>query len=445
MDGQWLGWVGGSCAEPVARKAARAAMADGRCRLIQLSNDTSEPPRAGLERVPMSCYSGGTLELYVEPHLPEPELVVFGASPVAREVARLGAFLHYRVTCVVPLEAEAEGEAAGLEGVARAGEASEVELSEPSRAFVVVAGHGRGELTALRWASERDVAYVGLVASARRASSVRERLEEQGVGSEFARGIDAPAGVDLQAKTPQEIALSVLAGIVRRRRSATADAGGAPGERDEASVATSLHSTPPVAPSASFAAVVLAAGLSSRMGDRNKLLLPVSGQPLIRRTVASVLQGGFSEVVVVLGHQAEEVERALSSLGVRTVYNPDFGRGQVSSVRAGLAALRPVDAVAVCLGDQPLLTPSDLSRLRSAYAERAAGDVLVPTHGGVRGNPVVLSWQATRETLEGGANFGCRQLMDEHAHRVSFWDSQCERFVRDVDRPSDYDRLGAGP
>ena len=84
--GEWLGWVGGSCAEPTARRAAAQALRDGECRLIHLTNDETEFVRPGVEVVAMTCHSGGSLEIYVEPHLSEPVLVVFGRSPIARSV-----------------------------------------------------------------------------------------------------------------------------------------------------------------------------------------------------------------------------------------------------------------------------------------------------------------------------------------------------------------------
>lgn len=189
-------------------------------------------------------------------------------------------------------------------------------------------------------------------------------------------------------------------------------------------------------------AVVLAAGLSRRMGAQNKLLLPVEGKAMIARVLESVLGAGFGEVVVVLGHDAEAVRRALAPLGVRCVYNERFESGQVSSVRAGLAALeQSADAVMICLGDQPLLTTADLRELQDAYARRPSGSILIPTRAGQRGNPVIIDWQSVRDTLERGLNFGCRHFIDENPERVYRWPAPSDHFVRDVDEPADYQTL----
>ena len=469
-QGEWLGWIGGSCAEPAARRAARQAFLDGQSRLLHLTNDEGHLARSGVELAAMSCYSGGSLEIYVEPHLPEPCLLVFGRSPVAEALCQLGAVMGYRVT-PVDLRAGASAAEATLRSL--------TELPEPvkSSTFAVVASHGHFDVEALEWALRRELAYVGLVSSRRRWPAVLGRLGQLGLG-EAAGRVRVPAGLDLGATRPEEVALSVLSEIVAERRGgalrarepAASAAGAAVAVSASASEAESccaVSAAPPGAvqplpsrlqpqrsgvapaqPLASreprFAAVVLAAGLSRRMGAPNKLLLPVDNEPLIRRAVRTVLHTGFEEIVVVLGHEAEAVKSALEPLGVRTVYNDDFASGQVSSVRAGLAALTtPVDAVMVCLGDQPLLSVSDLGALRRAFLQRPHGSIVVPTFGGRRGNPVLLDWQSAQQTLQRGSGYGCRHFLDENPEQVYSWPAETDHFIRDIDEPADYQALVA--
>jgi molybdenum cofactor cytidylyltransferase len=178
------------------------------------------------------------------------------------------------------------------------------------------------------------------------------------------------------------------------------------------------------------------------MRTQNKLLLPMRGEPMIRRVVENVLAAGFVEVVVVLGHQADEVRRALAPVGARLVMNESFEAGQVSSVRTGLGALeQAVDAVMVCLGDQPLVGTADLIALSTAYRERPHGSILVPVRGEQRGNPVIIDWQSVRETLARGLNFGCRRFIDENPERVYRWPAPSDHFTVDVDEPADYESL----
>jgi len=165
---------------------------------------------------------------------------------------------------------------------------------------------------------------------------------------------------------------------------------------------------------------------------------------MIRHVLQNVLAAPFVEVVVVLGHQAPEVGAAISSLGVRSVVNDDFASGQVSSVRAGLAALKQrTDAVMICLGDQPMLTTADLRDAQAAFARRTHGSMLVPMYGEQRGNPVIVDWSSAEETLARGTHFGCRHFMDENPGRVYSWHSPSDHFIRDIDQPADYEALVA--
>jgi xanthine dehydrogenase accessory factor len=478
--GEWFGWVGGSCAEPTARRAAAQALADGQCRLIHLTNDETDLVRAGVELAAMTCHSGGSLEIYVEPHLSVPRLVVFGNSPIAQAVCELGQLLGYGPVAI--------------DLGAKPGALAELDAGAGGRRLVVVASHGSFEVDALTWALRSGAAYVGLVTSQRRLTDVLERLREQGLRPDQLERLHAPAGLAIGATRPAEVALSILSQIVAEAQGTTsasaspvspapvgvapapafagprssepsccAPVEGAPrpqppavpapalaaprsggksccGGASERASSAERAATSPAAPSSlRYSAVVLAAGLSRRMGAENKLLLPVAGAPMIHQVVGSVLGAGFVEVVVVLGHQAEEVRRALAPLGVASVLNHDFESGQVSSVRTGLAALtRPADAVLVCLGDQPLLGSSDLRELCAAYDARPHGTILVPMRGNRRGNPVVMDWQSARETLERGLDFGCRHYMDENPDRVFRWQAPNDHFVRDVDEPADY-------
>jgi molybdenum cofactor cytidylyltransferase len=140
-----------------------------------------------------------------------------------------------------------------------------------------------------------------------------------------------------------------------------------------------------------IAAVVLAAGTSSRMG-RQKLLLPVGeGRPLIRLSVERVVAAGLDEVVVVLGRDADEVAAALAGLPIRTVLNSRYAEGQSTSLRAGLEALRPgTEATVVALGDQPLPDPGLIGRLVAAFRETGQ-PVVVPRYRDGRGNPVLFA------------------------------------------------------
>ncbi|MGH7319019.1 MAG: nucleotidyltransferase family protein [Candidatus Rokuibacteriota bacterium] len=144
-------------------------------------------------------------------------------------------------------------------------------------------------------------------------------------------------------------------------------------------------------PPTMIAAVVLAAGTSSRMG-RQKLLLPMAkGRPLIRLSVERVLAGGLDEVVVVLGPDAEAVGETLAGLPVRTVVNSRYAEGQSTSLRAGLDALPPeAEAVVVALGDQPLPDPTVIGSLVAVF-RHGRSPIVVPRYREGRGHPVLFA------------------------------------------------------
>ena len=183
------------------------------------------------------------------------------------------------------------------------------------------------------------------------------------------------------------------------------------------------------------AAVVLAAGRSTRMGGPNKLLEAVQGRPLVRHAVEAALAGGLSEVVVVTGHQRAAVEAALSGLPVRFVPNPNFAEGLSTSLRAGLEALPPsVDGALVLLGDMPLVRPALLARLVAAFDPAGGAHVVAPVRDGRRGNPVLWGRRffAALCAIEGDA--GGRHLLAEQSDAAREVEADDGALI-DVDTP----------
>lgn len=189
-------------------------------------------------------------------------------------------------------------------------------------------------------------------------------------------------------------------------------------------------------------AVVLAAGQSSRMGGPNKLLLPLEGEPLVRRTVRTVLESGVQETVVVTGHQAREVTRAVLDLPVTVQPNLRHEDGQMRSVAAGVAALaRATDAILVCPGDMPLLTAGDLLALIAAYRAHPEASIVIPRHEGARGNPIVFAAAYAPEVAAGRRLIGCRKLAQQYPEETWYFEAGHDRYTTDLDTPEDYRRV----
>lgn len=187
-----------------------------------------------------------------------------------------------------------------------------------------------------------------------------------------------------------------------------------------------------------FAAILLAAGESRRMGAVNKLALAINGVPLVRHTALTLLALGLSEVVVVSGYRAETTRDLLRGLPVRLTHNARYSEGQMSSVHRGLEVLqRDCDGVFVCLADQPLVEVEDLRGIRRAFAARP-DKVLVPTFEGRRGNPIVLPHAQRGAILAGDRNLGCRRLIEKHPGLVQPFEMANDHCVFDLDTPAAY-------
>jgi len=215
-DGTIEGWVGGSCSQPIVVREALRSLGDAQPRLLRLSRDTPSDSRRGdgiIDYV-MTCHSGGTLEIYVEPHLPAPALWVVGTTPIAGALVELGADLGFRVTLLDPV-ADAEAFPSAQRVVASADVAG---LDPGTSPYIVVASQGQWDEEALVSALRRDAVYVGLVASPTRSAVVRAYLADEGVPTERLAALRAPAGLDLGAETAEEIAISILAELVQVRR-----------------------------------------------------------------------------------------------------------------------------------------------------------------------------------------------------------------------------------
>jgi xanthine dehydrogenase accessory factor len=224
--GAFHGWLGGSCTQPTVVREARQALADGKPRLVVLTPDPETERRPGVAVFPMTCHSGGSVEIYLEPVLPAPRLVVFGVSPVAQALARLGKAMGYSIVAVdaaaePALFPDADQVLTGPETLAPAPVAG----TAGGPRFAVVSTMGEGDEEAIRAALALAPAYLGVVASARRFAQMRQTLAAQGVTAAQLDGVRSPAGLDIGARTPEEIALSVLAEIVERRRAAAEETG----------------------------------------------------------------------------------------------------------------------------------------------------------------------------------------------------------------------------
>lgn len=193
-------------------------------------------------------------------------------------------------------------------------------------------------------------------------------------------------------------------------------------------------------------AIILAAGLSRRLG-RNKLLLPLGDETVVRKTAKAVLASAVSEVILVTGHEEAMVKQAVEGLDVRLTHNPLYAEGQSTSMVAGIeAAHEEAGAYLFVLGDQPLLTPEIVNELIALY-EEARPDALVaaPTFCGRRGNPTLFSAFLRDELLQASGDAGGRgiiqRLETESPEQIVFHRLPNDDIFLDIDTEEDYERM----
>ena len=202
IDGSQVGWVGGGCVQPIVLREAKQVLQTGKPKLLTISPDAARDDWKGVESYAMTCEGGGSLEIYLEPFLPKPQLVIVGRSPVAQTVAHLGQLLDFKV-------------------IVADNEARKEDISESS--YVVVATMGNGDEEGLLSVIGTRPRYLGLVASEKKSKALFEYARSKGATDEDIAVIKCPAGIELGSETLPEIALSVAAEIVRVRRSAVAE------------------------------------------------------------------------------------------------------------------------------------------------------------------------------------------------------------------------------
>ena len=211
-DGEVWGWIGGGCAQPAVVKEALNALKDGRPRLVRISPSSSQ--QEGIVAYNMTCHSGGTLDVYIEPVLPKPHILILGRSPVGQTLARLCKIVNYTVSVAAPEatqksypDADRVQANLNLNG-----------LQIGIQTFIVVSTQGECDEEALENALRTEASYVAFVASKAKAKKVLQYLGERGISAERLKQVKAPAGISIGAGSPEEIAVSILAELVQTNR-----------------------------------------------------------------------------------------------------------------------------------------------------------------------------------------------------------------------------------
>ncbi len=219
-DGTIDGWIGGGCVQPIIIREAKKALQTGKPKLISISPESAREDWKGVESYEMTCEGGGSLEIYLEPVIPKPELLIIGCSPLAQILAGLGRLLDFKVSVADPEASQERFPDADLLLTDLASARSRID----SRCYVVVATMGTGDEEGLQAVVGTSPKYLGLVASKEKARSLFQYVRDKGTPAEHLENIKCPAGIELGGETLPEIALSVMAEITRVRRASSEQA-----------------------------------------------------------------------------------------------------------------------------------------------------------------------------------------------------------------------------
>lgn len=215
-DGTLHGWVGGGCAQDIVIREAQKVIREGEPRFLRLvgSGAAVSEKREGVLEFPITCHSGGTMDVYIEPVVPRPQLILLGNSPVALTLAKLAKVVNFEVNVFDP--AATREQFPDAHHLSDALDLSSFAMRPPS--FVVIATQGHDDELALETAALSDASYIAFVASPKKFASRLAYLRERGLSDERLARIKAPAGLDIGATTPDEIAVSILAEMIQVRR-----------------------------------------------------------------------------------------------------------------------------------------------------------------------------------------------------------------------------------
>jgi len=209
--GELIGWVGGGCVRTIILKEAEQALRTGKTRLVKVGQFSSPQIKEGIVEYRMTCHSEGSVDIFIEPVMPALHLVVMGKSAIAKSVVRLGKFMGYRITAVAPDSGPATFEK--VDELVTQMDLKNVKTT--GRSFILICTQGDQDERALELALNTPCAYVGFVASRKKKASVFDQLETAGLDRKKLDQVRSPAGIDINAKKPDEVAVSILAEIIQ--------------------------------------------------------------------------------------------------------------------------------------------------------------------------------------------------------------------------------------
>ncbi|MCK9638529.1 MAG: NTP transferase domain-containing protein [Prolixibacteraceae bacterium] len=358
--------------------------------------------------------------LFIEPIHPISQLIIAGAGHIGQALCRISSLVDFEITIV--------DDRPELAGTSRFPEASRVicqpllqafqSISLTPDVFIVIATQGhRTDMEALKSCISSNAAYIGVIGSKRKTTLMGQKfISEKWATPEEWNFVHTPVGIDIHSRTVNEIAVSILAELIKERHEIYFS-------RNKKQVT----------------AIVLAAGKSTRMGQQ-KLLMPFKGKSMIANVVSNISRTVSSRTIVVTGSDRNKIEEELEVYPLLFVNNERYEEGMLTSVQAGVAAAgQKTDGYLILLGDQPMVSEIVINRLISVFQKGEKG-LLIPVFRGKRGHPVVISSKYKNEIKILNPEIGLRELFLRHSDDILEIEVESEVVLKDIDTPDDYER-----
>ena len=358
--------------------------------------------------------------LFIEPILPIPQLIIVGAGHIGQALCRISSLVDFEITVV--------DDRPELAVSSRFPEASRVicqplrlafqTISLTSDVYIVIATQGhRTDIEALRSCICSNAAYIGVIGSKRKTALMGQKfIAEKWATPEEWKFVHTPVGIDIHSRTVNEIAVSILAELIK--------------ERYEIYFSRTKKQVN---------AIVLAAGKSIRMGQQ-KLLMPFEGRSMVATVVGKIADSVSSRTIVVTGSDRGKIEEELETYPLLFVNNERYEEGMLTSVQAGVAATGPeTDGYLILLGDQPMVSEAVINRLISVFRKGGKG-LLIPVFNGKRGHPVLIGSKYRNEIEILNPDIGLRELFLNHPDDIQEIEVESEGVLKDIDTPGDYER-----
>ncbi len=362
--------------------------------------------------------SGQNVSLFIEPVYPVSQLIIVGAGHIGTALSLLGISVDFELVIIDdrPEMANSNRFPKDVNVICKPLTEAFNQVSITPETYIVIATQGhRSDIKALKCCIGANAAYIGVIGSKRKTKLMaKEFVDKKWATQAEWDFIHAPIGIDIHSKSVNEIAVSILAELIKER-----------------------YENNFIKPKKRVEAVVLAAGKSTRMGQQ-KLLMPYKNSSIIKRVVEALSNSLVNQITVVTGSDKKAIEKELVACDILFTHNEKYENGMLSSVQKGVETVNQnCDGIMILLGDQPMVSKSVIDRLISVFQKTKSG-LIVPAYKGKRGHPVLIDSKYREQINSINPEIGLRELFLNNENDILEVEINTNDILKDIDTPEEY-------